>query len=214
VDLDAVRTFVAVADAGQFSEAAADLAITQQIDASFRAVTMPGRPLPGNIRASWVFDEPIQIVTGPGHAFASARAITPAQLAGHRIWMPGIVTGTEWAAYYDDLAATFGLTIERVGPNFGIEALFDTIAESPELTTFVGEQTPLIWPLGYALRRITLRDPAPVYPHSLLWREGNPHPALGVLREHLAGLPRRQHDTGVWVPAWAQRPAGAPPGGG
>src|SRR5215470_16464584 len=30
VDLDAVRTFVAVADAGQFSEAAADLSITQQ----------------------------------------------------------------------------------------------------------------------------------------------------------------------------------------
>ena len=30
VDLDAVRTFVAVADAGQFSGAAADLSITQQ----------------------------------------------------------------------------------------------------------------------------------------------------------------------------------------
>jgi hypothetical protein len=30
VNLDAVRTFVAVADAGQFQEAAADLSITQQ----------------------------------------------------------------------------------------------------------------------------------------------------------------------------------------
>ena len=30
MDLDAVRTFVAVAEAGQFSEAAADLSITQQ----------------------------------------------------------------------------------------------------------------------------------------------------------------------------------------
>ena len=30
MDLDAVRTFVAVADAGQFSDAAADLSITQQ----------------------------------------------------------------------------------------------------------------------------------------------------------------------------------------
>jgi hypothetical protein len=30
VDLDAVRTFVAVADTGQFSEAAVDLSITQQ----------------------------------------------------------------------------------------------------------------------------------------------------------------------------------------
>ncbi len=30
VDLDAVRTFVAVTEAGQFSEAAADLSLTQQ----------------------------------------------------------------------------------------------------------------------------------------------------------------------------------------
>jgi len=30
VNLDAVRTFVAVADAGQFQEAAADLSITRQ----------------------------------------------------------------------------------------------------------------------------------------------------------------------------------------
>jgi hypothetical protein len=43
------------------------------------------------------FDEPIQLVTVPAHAFAAARASTPA-LAGHRIWMPGIVTGTpKWA---------------------------------------------------------------------------------------------------------------------
>lgn len=37
-----------------------------------------------------------------------------AQLAGHRVWVPGIVPGTEWAAYYDDLVAEFGLTIEIV----------------------------------------------------------------------------------------------------
>ena len=67
--------------------------------------------------------------------------MTPAQLAGQRIWMPGIVPGTEWAAYYDDLAAAFGLTIEVTGPDFGTEPLLDTIAESPSLATFVGEQT-------------------------------------------------------------------------
>ncbi|HEY1916713.1 MAG TPA: LysR family transcriptional regulator [Streptosporangiaceae bacterium] len=314
MDLDAVRTFVAVADAGQFSEAAADLSVSQQavskrvaaleselgirlfartprgaeltidgqaflpharelmaaeeraaasvrpgrralrvdvigsriaiagllrafhrahpeieldvvrlfdadtaiaalrsgtIDASFRAVTMPGRQLPENIHATWVHDEPIQIVTGLGHKLAAARAVTPAQLAGHRIWMPSLVAGTEWTAYYADFAGAFGLTIEKVGPDFGMEPLLDTICESPELTTFVGEHTPLVWPVGYDLRRIALRDPMPVYPHSLLWREPNPHPALAVLREHLAGLPRHEHDTAVWVPDWAQRPAEA-----
>ena len=194
MDLDAVRTFAAVADAGQFSEAAADLSITQQavsrriaalekdlgvrlftrttrgarltvegeaflpharellqaearaaasvrpgrralrvnvvgrrlapaallsdfrrahprtrldvvtlfdagaaiaavqagtIDASFRAVTVAAGQLPGGIAAARVHDEPVQLLTGPGHALAEARAVTPAGLAGHRkAWRP------------------------------------------------------------------------------------------------------------------------------
>ena len=32
----------------------------------------------------------------------------------------------------------------------------------------------------------------PVYPHSLIWRGDNPHPALAVLRSHL-GWPGVQH---------------------
>jgi hypothetical protein len=29
--------------------------------------------------------------------------------------------GTEWAAYYDELSAAFGLTIDAMGPAFGNE---------------------------------------------------------------------------------------------
>jgi DNA-binding transcriptional LysR family regulator/RimJ/RimL family protein N-acetyltransferase len=314
VDLDAVRTFVAVADAGQFQHAAADLSITQQavskriaalekglgvrlftrtargaqltidgqaflpharlllqaeeraadsvrpgrralrvdvigrqlapsallrdfhrahpeteldvvtlfdadsaiaavrsgtIDASFRAVTLPARQLPDSVEAVRVLDEPIQLLTGPSHEFAAARAVTPAELAGHRIWMPGIVAGTEWAAYYDELAAAFGLTIDSTGPNFGIEPLLDVIADSPALATFVGEQTRLVWPADYGLRRIAMHGPKPVYPHSLIWRGDNPHPALTTLRNHLGstrGSTQPDHrDNETWTPKWAQR---------
>jgi hypothetical protein len=54
------------------------------------------------------------------------------------------LTGTEWAAYYDQLAAAFGLTIDPIGPNFGTEPLLDVIADSSALATFVGEQTHLV----------------------------------------------------------------------
>ena len=114
--------------------------------------------------------------------------------------MPGIVPGTEWAAYYDDLVAEFGLTIEATGPNFGSDALLDTIADTPALATFMGEQTRLVWPADHGLRRIPVTDPTPVYPHSLLWHRDNPHPALATLRAHLAatsGRPRRRRDLGA-----------------
>jgi DNA-binding transcriptional LysR family regulator len=307
VDLDTVRTFVAAADAGQFQEAAAELAITQQavskrvaalerdlgvrlftrtprgavltidgqaflpharellrvaeraagsvrtgsrplrvdvitsrsaqsglmrafhqahpeielgvvmlhdidaavaalrsgtIDASFRAVDAPGRPLPEDLASVRVLDEPLELLTGPAHALASARSVPLARLAGHRIWMPGLAPGTEWAAYYDDLVAAFGLTIEATGPNFGSDVLLDTIADTPALATFMGGHTRLVWPSGHGLRRIPVTDPVPVYPHSLLWHRDNPHPALATLRDHLAAA-ANHGAAGTWVPAWA-----------
>jgi DNA-binding transcriptional LysR family regulator len=303
VDLQAVRTFVAVSDAGQFSEAAAELSITQQavskriaalekdlgvwlftrtargakltvdgqaflpyardllqaenraaaavrpgrralrvdvisrriapagllrgfhrahpeteldvvtlfdagtaiaairsgsIDATFRAVS--SRQLPNGVRAAPVLDEPHQLLTGPAHPLAAAPAVTLAQLAGHRIWIPGIAAGTEWAAYYDALAAAFGLTIDAVGPNFGTESLLDALADAADLASLVGEQTRLLWPAGYGLRRIAVVDPTPVYPHSLIWRDDNPHPALTALRHHLAATRPAQRGHGTWVP--------------
>ncbi|MFJ5778855.1 LysR family transcriptional regulator [Streptomyces sp. NPDC093094] len=173
------------------------------IDASFRAVAAPGRPLPEDIASVRVIDEPLQLLTGPAHALASARSVPLARLAGHRIWMPGIVPGTEWAAYYDDLVGEFGLTIEATGPNFGSDALLDTVADTPALATFMGEHTRLVWPAGHGLRRIPLTGPTPVYPHSLLWHRDNPHPALAALRAHLAATSTGPHDaTGTWRPDW------------
>lgn len=172
------------------------------IDASFRAVAMPGRPLPEDLESVRVVDEPLQLLTGPAHALADVRSVSVAQLAGHRIWMPGLTPGTEWAAYYDDLVAEFGLTVEATGPNFGSDALLDTIADTPGLATFMGEHTRLIWPAGHGLRRIPVTDPTPVYPHSLIWRRDNPHPALATLRAHLAAATAGHDAAGTWRPDW------------
>ncbi|MFD8637096.1 LysR family transcriptional regulator [Streptomyces sp. NPDC059533] len=174
------------------------------IDASFRAVAAPGRPLPEDIECVRVLDEPLELLTGPAHALAGARSVTMEQLVGHRIWMPGIVPGTEWAAYYEDLVAEFGLTIEATGPNFGSDALLDTVADTPALATFMGSQTRLVWPAGHGLRRIPVTDPTPVYPHSLLWHRDNPHPALTALRAHLAATAAERDAAGTWAPGWVR----------
>ena len=113
-----------------------------------------------------------------------------------------MASGSEWAAYYDELAAAFGLTIDVVGPAFGNEALLAEIADSAALATLVGEGSRYLWPDRYDLRRIPVHGPAPVYPMSLIWRADNLHPALTKLRRYLAS--RRQGPSGsdVWLPKW------------
>ncbi|MDG4781416.1 LysR family transcriptional regulator [Micromonospora sp. WMMD961] len=174
------------------------------VDASFHAVPVRARHLPAAIRVARVIDEHHELLVGPRHALANAHAVTPAQLAAHRIWMPGVAPGTEWADYYDELAAAFDLTIDLVGPVFGNEALLAEIADSAHLATLAGERTRYLWPDSYDLRRVPVRDPAPIYPISLIWRDDNRHPGLPALREHLDSRHTRTRlpDPEVWLPTW------------
>jgi hypothetical protein len=185
---------VTLFDAGSAIAAVASGAI----DATFRSLPGTWRQLPDGVKAVRVLDEPHQLLTGPRHELASRESVALAQLAGHKIWIPGIVPGTEWAAYYNALAGSFGLEIEASGPNFGTESLLDALAGSAHLASLIGERTRLIWPAEYDLRRIAVRDPVPVYPHSLIWRSGNAHPGLAALGEFLADA--SCGEPGTWVP--------------
>lgn len=120
--------------------------------------------------------------------------------------MPGNTPGKEWAAYYDEFATAFDLTIDTIGPNFGTEALLDALAESADLATIAGDAPRPIWPEDYDLRLIPLRDPSPIYPHSIIWRRDNPHPSLAVLFDYIASVRPTRADREVWTPAWPQNP--------
>ncbi|MFC1418531.1 LysR family transcriptional regulator [Streptacidiphilus cavernicola] len=191
-----------VALLGADVEAAVGAVEAGTVDASFHAVA-PQLRLPEALRTARVIDEAHQLLVGPRHALANARAVTPAQLVGHRIWMPGLPAGTEVTGYFDELAAAFGLGIDLIGPAFGNEVLLAEIADSAELATLVGEHTRYLWPDSYDLRRIPVRGPALVYPLSMIWRDDNPHPALAAFRDYL--LARRgpePSDAEVWTPTW------------
>lgn len=180
------------------------------IDATFHAITVPTRQLPDAIRTTRVIDEAHELLVGPGHVFANAHVVTPAQLVGHRIWMPGLAPDTEVSAYYEELAAAFGLTIDVVGPVFGNEALLAEIADSSQLSTLVGVGSRYLWPDSYDLRRIPVRDPSPIYPLSVIWRDDNPHPALVRLRDYLNSRRVIPADAEIWTPNWARRSAPRP----
>jgi DNA-binding transcriptional LysR family regulator len=173
------------------------------IDASIRAVSLPQRRLPAGIRHAHVFDEPQQLLIGPRHPLANEKQVTPAQLRGHRIWMPILPVGSEWADYFDAVAADFALRIEQAHPDFGTEPLHDVIADSADVATFVPEQLQILWPDGHDLRRVLIRDPALLYPGSLVWRVDNPHPALAALRQHVTAIRPVLPDGPCWLPSWS-----------
>ncbi|GAA5163692.1 MULTISPECIES: LysR family transcriptional regulator [Amycolatopsis] len=172
------------------------------IDASFRSVTDPAT-LPRDVRMVHVLDFPLELLVGPAHPLASARTLTPAQLRGHRIWVPGIAPRSEWAEFYEELAADLDLPIDGTGPNFGVEVLLETLADSPEVATLVGARDRLVWPATYGLRRIPVERPTIAYPLSLLCRRADPHPGLRAIIDHFRGL--ATVPAPAWRPSWRGR---------
>ncbi|WP_040808296.1 LysR family transcriptional regulator [Nocardia concava] len=173
------------------------------VDATFHAIPTHLR-LSEAVRATRVIDEPHELLVGPRHPLADARTLTPSQLAGHRICIPGLPSHGETADYYTELTTTFGFTLDVLGPVFAKESLLDELADSPDLATLVGEGTRFLWPDSYDLRRIPIRHPTPIYPLSLIWRADNPHPALATLREHLTVRYAETSRADIWEPQWAQ----------
>lgn len=171
------------------------------IDASFR--TIPDRAtLPRDVRMIPAFDSPLELLVGPRHPLASARTLTPDQLHGHRIWVPGIAPKTEWSEFYDELTSRFDLRVDAAGPHFGNEVLLDTLADSANVATLIGSRDRYIWPTSYDLRRIPILNPTIAYPISLLLPATNPHPGLRAIIDHfeaLAPLPEP-----VWLPSWSR----------
>ncbi len=170
------------------------------LDATFRSLRDSARKVPSGLRSARVIDDRHELLVGPRHPLANARSVTPAELAEHPIWMPGM-SDAEPIGYYQDLAKAFGLTIDTLGPMFGIEALLAELADSPKLANLVGKGSRYLWPESYDLRRIPIVDPVLVYPLSVIWRADNPHP---VLADFLDYLRAEYRESDAWVPDWAR----------
>jgi DNA-binding transcriptional LysR family regulator len=180
------------------------------LDATFRSLRTSAGTVPSGLRSARVIDDRHQLLVGPRHPLANATTVTLADLTQHPIWMPGM-TDAEPIGYYDDLAKAFGLTIDTIGPSFGVEALLAEIADSTQLATFVGAGSRYLWPESYDLRRIPVVNPTPVYPLSVIWRADNPHPVLANFLEYLQTRYEATAGDDVWTPDWGSPHAGARP---
>jgi DNA-binding transcriptional LysR family regulator len=141
--------------------------------------------------------EPIPILVGRRHEFARRRRVSMAELSGTTAWMPGNARDSEWAEYYRHLSAEFGVQIDTSGPVFGRDHIMEKIGDSADLITF-GNRTQFP---GYPdVVQISLTDPTPVYPWSLMWHEANRHPSLPLFVAHVNDHYRPRAVQNPWMP--------------
>ncbi len=129
----------------------------------------------------------------------------PAELANYRAWVPGIVEGSEWETFFLDLAEKFGLDIDPTGYAVGTESVFDAVAASRSLVTFVGGTEPGRLAGQPRAGPASRRRPAPLYPWSLVWRADTGHQGAMRLIEHVKrSFEPPPAGTAVWLPRQAR----------
>ncbi|GAA0943741.1 LysR family transcriptional regulator [Pseudonocardia zijingensis] len=174
---------------------AAPAVLHGSVDAAFVRVLGPLDPA---LAHTPVCLDPLHVLVGAAHPLAGRRQVTMADLAGVTAWMPGNTPGTEWTAWFADLADAFALRIETRGPNFGFDHLLDEVACSPDTATFAGEGVRVPWHPD--LVRIPVAPPVPVYAHSVIWRHDNRHPHLPAFVAHLQAGYRQPSRARCWLP--------------
>jgi len=165
------------------------------VDAAFGRAT---GILPPGIERVPACLEPIHILAGRQHSLARRRHVPMEELSGLTAWMPGNARDSEWAEYYRFLSAEFGIQIDTSGPVFGRDYLTEKIVSSPDLIMF-GNKRQL--PAHPDIVEISVTDPAPVYPWSLMWHEANRHPSLPLLIAHVQARYHPFDARSQWLPA-------------
>jgi DNA-binding transcriptional LysR family regulator len=175
-----------------------------QIDAGFCYLRGAAGDLGPLLSSAYAYLEPIQVIAAAGHPLALAGRVRLADLAGYPAWVPGIVPGSEWETFYQDLSAAFGLDIDPTGYVSGTESVFDSVAASRSLVTFVGEKNRVALPSAADLVRLPVTDPVPLYPWSLIWRRQSPHPETSRLIEYAEGALQPPDPAAAWLPRQAR----------
>lgn len=166
--------------------------LADQVDAGYAYLRDTAAQLGSRLSSGYAYLEPLQVIVGARHPLARAGRARLPELARYPAWVPGIVAGSEWEAFYADLTAEFGLDVDPTGYAAGTGSVFDAVAASSSLFTFVSEKYRVALPSDAgtsgrpALVRLPVTDPAALYPWSLIWRSGPRHPGARRLIAHTA----------------------------
>jgi DNA-binding transcriptional LysR family regulator len=184
-----------------------------EIDAGYAYLRDVAGELGPGLSRAYARLEPMHVILGVRHPLARSRSVRPAELARYRGWVPGIVEGSEWETFFLDFAEAFSLDIDPTGYAVGAESVFDAVAASRSLVTYVGERSRIGWPGNLGVVRLPVADPAPLYPWSLVWRADTEHQGARRLAEHVKRAFTPPTDgVAIWLPRQAREDFALPAG--
>jgi DNA-binding transcriptional LysR family regulator len=175
-----------------------------EVDAGYAYLRDTAAELGPRLSSAYAYLEPLQVIVGERHPLARAAGAGLPDLARYPAWVPGIVAGSEWETFYADLAQAFGLDIDPSGYAGGTGSVFDAVAASSALVTYVGEKTRVALPASAGLVRLPVTGPVPAYPWSLIWRSRPGHPGTRLLAEHTERAFRARRPAASWLPRQAR----------
>ncbi|MBB5915652.1 DNA-binding transcriptional LysR family regulator [Nocardia transvalensis] len=187
-----------------------DMLVGGRADAAFARPQGGPRPLPPEIAAVPAYLDVAHLLVGRNHPLARRSSVTLRELGDMTVWIPGAAIPSEWADFYRALSEFCGVTIDttsradlggssRTGAHSdGITAMLDIIGGSATVATISGDNFRDPW--HPHIRRLPIVDPAPAYPHALLWSTANSHPGLPALVSYFRDNYNRDIAVGCWIP--------------
>lgn len=174
------------------------LLLTDRADLAFgRAGAVP-QPWPAGIHRRLLLLEPLAILAPHDHPWAERDELPLSALAGHTLWFPLAGAPTEWRGYLDEFARFAGLTIDPTGSTFGYRQWAEDVTAGLAPPSVIGEA---MTPPDPRMRTVSIIDPTPVFPWSLLWRDGLDESIVAQLVADMGFPPEvTPPRRGTWMP--------------
>ncbi|MDQ3717049.1 MAG: LysR family transcriptional regulator [Actinomycetota bacterium] len=160
-------------------------------------------PWPPDIQRRVLLLEPVYVLMSAQHELAGRDEITLAELVDVALWFPTRNAPPEWVRWLDELAAAYGLRIDRTGTTLGFDD-FLNLGGVPERVSFFGAAMPA--PPGEQVRLVPIVEPTPVVVWSVMWRRRVPDARVARLVQLMTeGQPdllraTRTDPEALWLP--------------
>jgi DNA-binding transcriptional LysR family regulator len=160
-----------------------------ELDACFGRVHDLDRPWPAGLADRPILLERLAVAVGAQHPLADTSLLRPTDLREWTLWVPAAGSAPEVLGGYRRIADHFTIPLDTSGHNLGLEHAIDQLHRDRRRFALFGGDWPIPAQAGIALIPL---DPAPCCLWSLVWREDDRHPVLGLLLQRAVDTGRTE----------------------